>query len=294
MLENFQLTAIVKLRTESRLLRIPLHQSLQGELSSLWHEQYNAFVDGTYEIDYEAGYKPEKHELFVLGDYEPPDWLGNENSRSIASLDSINNFPHLLYMIKSVVAFAQNEQGEELMLFQRFSPSKVIKPGRFLLLQHGTYISPEEPGLTLDEKLSAVYQPARRKLLFHNFRNANSFLPIFDFFQEATESEIREVLSHSLFAPQDSDAIASDANQWFRTRFAMLRDSGILEKYSANEIRDSSSGYDVEVQVQNGQIIFPADRSAARKLLQFLNEERFRGAITDTLYETNSKRKAEP
>lgn len=293
MLENFQLAAIVKEGTGCRLLSIPMLQSLQHELGSLWQEQYNAFVGAIHEIDYVAGYTPEPHERFVLGDYEPPDWLADENSRSVASLDSITDFPQALHSIRSIVAFVQDEHGEETVLFQRFSPSKVIKPGRFLLLQHGTYRSTANPGLTLDGKLSAVYQPAKRKLLFHNFRNVNAFLPLFDIYREATENEIKEVLSHTLLAPQDADALATDSNQWFRTRFAMLKDSPILEQYSANQIKASSSGYDVEVQVENNQIIFPADRSAARKLLQFLNEERFRGAITNTLYETNSKRKAE-
>lgn len=293
MFENLQLAALVKQGTRSRLLRIPLHQSLQHELGSLWQEQHDGFVVAIHEINYVAGYTPESHERFVLGGYEPPDWLVDENSRSVASLDSVTDFPQALHSTKSIVAFAQDEHGEETVLFQRFSPSKVIKPGSFLLLQHGTYIGTANPGLTLDGKLSAVYQPAKRKLLFHNFRNVNAFLPLFDIYREATENEIKEVLSHSLFAPQDPDALAKDPNQWFRTRFAMLKDSSILEQYSANEIRDSSNGYDVEVQVENDQIIFPADRSAARKLLQFLNEERFRGPITDTLYETNSKRKAE-
>ena len=39
------------------------------------------------------------------------------------------------------------------------------------------------------------------------------------------------------------------------------------------------------------KIVFPTDKSESKKLLQFFNEER--GAITDTLYETNSKRKAD-
>ena len=51
--------------------------------------------------------------------------------------------------------------------------------------------------------------------------------------------------------------------------------------------------YDVSITVRKGKIVFPADKSAARKLLQFLVEERFRGAMTETLYETNSKRKAD-
>ena len=44
---------------------------------------------------------------------------------------------------------------------------------------------------------------------------------------------------------------------------------------------------------RNGKIVFPSDKSAVKKILQFLNEELFRGAITETLYETNSKRQAD-
>ena len=70
----------------------------------------------------------------------------------------------------------------------------------------------------------------------------------------------------------------------------MLKDSGVLDKFSAKEIKSRSKGYDVSITIQKGKIGFPADKSASKKLLQFLNEELFRGAITETLYETNSKR----
>jgi len=131
------------------------------------------------------------------------------------------------------------------------------------------------------------------KLLFHNFRSVNTFLPLADFYEEASEQQIKEVLGHRLLAPEDADALATDSNQWFRKRFAMLRDSGILDTYSARQIEARSKGYDVEIKVSKGRIVFPADRPAAKKLLQFLNEELFRGAITETLYETNSKREAD-
>jgi hypothetical protein len=73
----------------------------------------------------------------------------------------------------------------------------------------------------------------------------------------------------------------------------MLRDSGVLEEFSAKQIQARSKGYDVKIHVSKGKIVFPVDRPAAKKLLQFLNEELFRGAITETLYETNSKREAD-
>ncbi|MDT8320788.1 MAG: hypothetical protein RQ826_09725 [Xanthomonadales bacterium] len=293
MLENFQLVAIIREGGETRILRIPMHQALQDTLAQTWQEQYEAFVHEIHAIDFNAGYTPEAHERFCLQGYELPDWLAEENSQSVADMDEISSDDGLLDVTKGIVAFVRDDTGQELMLFQNFSRSHVIRPGRFLFLRNNTYETAERPGLTLDMKLSAVYLPADGKLLFHSFRTVNTFLPLAEFYEEASEQEIREVLRHNLLAPEDEDALASGANQWFRKRFAMLRDSGVLDRYSARQIQQRSHGYDVDIRTSQGKIVFPTEISAAKKLLQFLNEEIFRGAITETLYETNSKREAD-
>jgi len=293
MLDNFQLAAIVKQGGQIRLLRVPLLQGLQHTLAETWETQYDAFVDNVQEIDFNAGYQPEQHERFCLQDYDLPEWLADETSQSIADLDPINNNEALIDSIKGIVALARDEDGNELILFQNFSRSHVIHPGRFLFLQNNTYETTERPGLTLDGKLSAVYLSADGKLLFHSFRTVNTFLPLAEFYEEASEHEIREVLEHDLLAAEDVDALATNSNQWLRKRFAMLRDSGVLDQYTARQIQQRSHGYDVDIHTSRGKIVFPADKSAAKKLLQFLNEELFRGPITETLYETNSKREAD-
>ena len=293
MFENFHLGAINKQGSQTRLLRIPLHRSLQNSLAEDWQSQYEAFVDQIDEINFNVGYQPEEHERFCLSDYQLPEWIAKESSQTIANLDTINGNEALLDSIKGTVAFALNDQGEELVLFQNFTPSQVIRPSKFLFLEAGTYKSTKRPGLTLGEKLSAIYQPAERKLLFHKFRIVNTFLPLSDFYKEASEQEIREVLEHERLAAEDPDTLAIGANQWYRTRFAMLKDSGVLDQFSAREIKSRSKGYDVSIRISNGKIVFPSDKPSAKKLLQFLNEELFRGAITKTLYETNSKRQAD-
>jgi hypothetical protein len=293
MLENFQLAAIVRRAGQTRPLRIPLHQALQDELAESWTTQYEAFVGNIDEIDFNPGYTPEADERFCLNNYQLPDWLNDEDSQSAGDLDAITDDDALLDATKGLAAFARDDDGTEIILFQNFSRSRVIRPGHFLFLQNNTYETTERPGLTLDNKLSAVYLQAGQKLLFHSFRTVNTFLPLADFYEEASEEEIREILDHKLLAAEDADALAVDSNQWFRKRFAMLRDSGVLDKYSAKQIQARSKGYDVEVHVSKGAIVFPAEKVAAKKLLQFLNEELFRGAITATLYETNSKREAD-
>ncbi len=292
MLENFQLTAIVKQHDDMRLLRIPLHQDLQQTLAGTWQSQLDAFMEDVQEINFNAGYLPEEHERFRLKDFELPEWIANETSQSADDLDPITAHEALVDSIKGIAAFARDD-GAEVVLFQNFSRSHVIKPGRSLFLRGDTYETTERPGLTLEGKLSAVYLRADSKLLFHNFRTVNTFLPLADFYEEASEEQIRKVLGHKLLAPEDADALATGANQWFRKRFALLSDSSVLSEYSAKQIQARSKGYDVEVHVSKGKIVFPAARGPAKKLLQFLNEELFRGAITETLYETNSKREAD-
>lgn len=293
MLNNFHLAAIVKQDGGIRLLHLPLHQELQQTLSDTWSHQYVAFMNGKTEVDFNAGYQPEEHEQFSLANFELPGLLLGQNSQTIETLDAVTDNDALLSSSKGIVGFARDEIGAEIILFQNFSRSHVIQPGRFLFLNNDTYETTSRPALALDSKLSAAYFPATQKLLFHNFRTVNTFLPLADYYKEASEHEIKEVLNHESLAPEDADVLATDANQWFRKRFAMLRDSGVLNEYSPKQIQVRSKGYDVEIHISKGKIVFPADKPAAKKLLQFLNEELFRGAITDKLFETNSKREAD-
>lgn len=294
MLRNFQLAAITKKSSLIRLFRIPIRQQLQITLAENWQRQYTTFAQNIQEINFNACYFPENHERFCLSNYELPNWLRYENSQTISNIDAISDNENFVDSIKAIVGFARNEQDEELILFQNFSLSHVIRPGHSLFLQNNIYETAHRPGLTLEGKLSALYCTGERKLLFRNFRTVNTFLPLADYYEEASEQQIREVLNHRMFAAENPDALAVNASQWFSKRFALLRDSGILDQYSTRDICDRSQGYDINIQLEGDRIVFPADKSAAKRLLQYLNEEIYRGAITETLYETNSKREADP
>ena len=290
MLKNFQLAAIVRESSNTRLLHIPLHQELQSTLAEIWQEQYNAFMADAEEVMFDPGFQHEENERPYLPNYEPPKWLAEAINRPAHLLDDIPKDDAWLDDAKGIAAFAR-EKGKDVILLQNFNRSHVIQPGRFLFLEKNTYVTAQRPGLTLDSKLSAVYKPDEQKLLFRKFRAVNAFLPLADYYPEASDQQIRDILSHKLLAPEDVDALVRNANQWSRKRFAMLRNSDVLT-YPAGMIKERSVGYDIDIRVSNEKIVFPAEKKAAKKLLQFLNEELFRGAITNQLYETNSKRKA--
>ena len=294
MLRNFHLAALTKQHDQQGLFHIPLHQALQDSLARTWEQQLAVFTDSIEEVTFNASYKPENHERFRLSDFDLPEPLRSIKSVNVQNQSAISEHEETMDSIRAIVAFCRNNAGQELVLFQNFSRSHVIAPGRFLLLlQNNTYQTADRPGIQLNNRLSAVYNATEKKLLFHNFRIANTFLPLAEFYEEATEETIRQILGHKLLAPEDVEALAIDASQWFRKRFAMLKDSGVLNRYSSQQIKNRSKGYDVEIKLHEGRIVFPAEKGKAKRLLQFLNEEIYRGAITDTLYETNSKREAD-
>ncbi|MBL0323180.1 MAG: DUF4868 domain-containing protein [Ignavibacteria bacterium] len=293
MLNNFQLAVIVKQGADLQIQRIPMHQALQQSLAVTWQEQLEDFLDETEEIEFTAGYQPEQHERFVVTNFVPPEWLSGETSATIGDLDPISQDETLSTSIKCIAGFAQDERDNQVVLFQNFSRSHVIRPGTFLFLREGTYETLDRSGLTLDTKLAAVYYQVDGKFLFRNYRSTNMFMPLEAFYAEASAQQIREILAHEKLAPLNVEAMAADTNQWFRKRFAMLRDSGVLDQFTVNEIMARSAGYDVGIHIDDGKIVFPDDRASAKKLLQFLNEELFKGPITETLFETNSKREAD-
>jgi hypothetical protein len=291
MLHDFQLTAIISKGTSSQLRRIPLVQQLQTTLAKNWKAQFDAFTKDVTEIEFDAAYKPDDDERFVIRDFTLPNWIAGLSSSSVDDLETINNDEETLREIKSIVAFTRIGK-KNTVLFQNFVRSRVIQPGRFLWLEKDTYQTADQPGFALDARLSAVYEPDERKLLFSMFRTVNSFLPLMDVYAEASEQEIRDVLAHEKLAPANVPAMATESNQWFRKHFALLGNSRVLDDFSPQQIKAHAKGYRVQIQVEDGKIVFPENKKEARKLLQFLTEELFKGAITDTLYETNSKRVA--
>ena len=50
-----------------------------------------------------------------------------------------------------------------------------------------------------------------------------------------------------------------------------------FDKVYVKQIQSRSKGYDISIQILKGKIVFPSDKLSAKKLLQFLNEELYRG-----------------
>ena len=290
MINNFHLAGIINEKGESELQRFSLRGSAQDTLTGEWWEQYKTFITKE-EKDFKTGYTLDAGECFRIRSYKLRGWLAGKNSENIEEIKVavINNIP--ASSIKGIVAFARDDENNELMLFQNFIEGQILRPGSILRLEGNAHGIIKDKTLRLNNKLTAVYSCKDGKLLFDSFHYAKTFLPLSDYYYEASDGDIRNLLSHNLFICEDEQQILKNANQYMRRRFAILKDSEILDHLSAEYVQGKAAEHELPfpIQVRDGKIVFPTGKDEAKRLLQFLNQEIFRGPLTDELYETNSK-----
>ena len=174
MLKKFQLGAIIKPKNQWGLRVFSFYDdSLQRTFADEWGRQYKAF-DEKEKIEFRASYKPDEDQCFI-SPYKLRDPLAGENSGSTRNIEPINLNRIPASSIKGIVAFAQDDKNNELMLFQNFSKRQIIQQKASLLWQGDTFEGIEGKILGFDDKLRAIYLPNEGKLLFDNLHLAKRF-----------------------------------------------------------------------------------------------------------------------
>ena len=306
MLENFRLMVIVDQGNEWELQEILPYESLYENLVAKWEEQYKTFTGRTTEIDFEKAdpdYKTRDDQALKLCPFvDLPPCLADKDSENIINTARFRIDEISPDSIKGVVAFARKDESE-LMLFQHFNPGQIIQPGGLIRgIRTGeprdAYTSVEDRTFRLGNKLTAVYSSKDKKLLFDSFYNARKSIPsLAELHEDLSKQAIDDhVLSHSLFECEDEDKakVLENTTRTMRTAFTILKNSGILDLVSAKDIRkeaDKDPEKNVNIQLKGDKIVFPTEKDDITKLLDFLNENMFRGTFSDTLFMSSSKTK---
>jgi hypothetical protein len=280
---------------ETEVKRIRTSQQLQTELADFFNGQAEKFLHPDLErIHFEGTYQVDDSEVFVIEDFKIAE-IFKTASLYPSQYESIvldkTNPP----TIKAIFAASHDYTSDSATIyFQSFRKTQLILKG-FTLSFHSknTFRKMKDAGLTLDEKLAAVFQDGQ--LLFRSYFVVNSFLDVQEYFKEATDEEIVQVVNHPILLAEDEEQLTSISDSWMRRRFAALQASGILDQITPRKTANKARKYDVEIVVtkkKNGKdaIVFPYDKKKAKKLLTFLNEGFYQGELTDRLYQTNSQR----
>ncbi len=276
----------------ARIVRFPLTAELQTEVEAVFAAQLAAFEAGIVEtVVFDGRYIPDEGELLVIPDFPDVDGLRDAAANPL-NVEVFDPTQHSLDSVKALFTSYGNG-GAERVLIQCFERRRLIaNKGVAMFFSGDTFRKMSDAGLTLDTKLLAVLEGASLK--FQSFHFLRRVFDLTEHYNEATNEEVTAFATHAKMSVEDLPGFLASASQLVRKKIALIRQSGVLENFTSQQIVASAQAFNVQIAMNaDGRIVLPTNKTDLRRLLRFLDEDYYESALSQTRYVSNSKRVAD-
>jgi Domain of unknown function (DUF4868) len=290
--DNINLFALVD-DEQTPIRRIPLTADLGAQLAQFFVNQQNNFLDNKQPIEFSGSYNVDSGEIFTLTDYPLSETIGSALSNPlICQILNLNNEKH---RIKALFTGIWSDTNKTVN-FQVFDSGKLLSKGWTLISSGNTYKKLEEPGLVLQDKLTAHY--ANGVLYFSSYHNAKRFLDLSAYYREATDTELNAFVATELFAFEDESSFKGNADSIIRKKVALLQKNQVLKDLSVTDIQNVVNSFNQDLPVEHhinitvnamGKLVVPQDKKQLKELIRFLDEDYVTAPLTKRKCLTNSK-----
>ncbi|MEK0361604.1 Kiwa anti-phage protein KwaB-like domain-containing protein [Pseudomonas sp. CBC3] len=275
-----------------QIKRIGVNQPLQTELVQIFESQRILFERGVdVEVAFNGDWKPDSNEVLTLDDIAESKMMIdaiNANATSFPSL-VISNF--LNEPIKALFT-GITTGGTTKVLLQKFSARQALSLSQLPIIKMQTgniFVKSTDDIFTIDTKLVAIIEDNKTK--FKSFHNARMVFDLADFYREATDDDLTEMAQHGSIEIADLSNFISQADSQVRKMAHTIKNSGILDSYSVNDISTAAASFpNLPVVINNGKIKLPSHKKELKEVLHFLLEDIYKGPLSGSDYLTNSKR----
>ena len=282
---------------ENPIRRIPLTDPLSTELAQLFAEQKTALLAEKQTIAFTGSYNVDEGEIFTIIDYPLPPFIGqaigNPLNCKMLNLNIENS------RIKALFSGGWNA-ANKIVNFQVFDTGKLLS-NRWTLIglpihAGDTYKRLEEPGLILQDKLTAHYHNGT--LYFSSYHNTKRILDLADYYREATDTDLDAFTATELFAFEDEAGFKDQADSIIRKKIALLQKNHVLQNITVSDIQAVAKNFNAElpeehrinITVNNdGKLVIPGDKKKLKELIRFLDEDYVTAPLTKRKCLTNSK-----
>lgn len=279
-------------RVDGRLVarRVSLAAPVQQQVESIFDEQERKFRRGVAEeISFSGGWKPDDDQVLTIPIIQEAVIFHQAIAANAVSIRLIDTARFDDANIKALFT-GVNENGAPKVLVQRFTVGQVLGKKYSLFLSGNAFTRLQSPAFTLGTSLACIIEADVIK--FKSLHNLRSIIDVAEIYREATDAEVRDFAGHNTLDVANVDAFVETSDQTIRKLIHSITDTGVLDDYPAETIRDAAQGTGLNVDVRNGKIVIPAERSEIKALLQFLNESRYAGPLSGMAYVANSRRRA--
>lgn len=286
---------ILLTKDENRpFLRLDLNQQAGSSARELFLTAATAFNRSIEEpVAFDPGYKLNDDECFEIRDF-PIDEDLLSFCRQPLTADRVQAADFDALPIHGIVGYDFSNRQRKLY-FQNFDTRKILVPGRrFALLpmaDPSTFQELTQPVLLLDTHISAVWDDGL--LRFKSFHLAKQLFDLSAYFTEATDEQIEAFASHNRLQCANTARFKGVCNTWSRTKIALILRGGILDRATGDSIRAAAAEVEYALQMDGDRIVLPEEKRELRALLQFLDEDIYRGPISQRRLLSSGKRQLE-
>ena len=278
---------------DAPIRRIPLTAALNTELAQLFAEQQTALLGDKRAIAFTGSYNVDEGEIFTIADYPLPPAIGQAISNPLTCqvLDLNTETQRIKALFSGTWTAAT-----KTVNFQVFDAGKLLKRGYTLIGSGNTYKKLEEPGLMLQDKLTAHHQNGT--LHFSSYHNTKRFLSLADYYREATDTDLDAFAASDLFAFEDQAGFKEQADSIIRKKIALLQKNEVLKDINVTDIQTVANNFNAELPEEHhinitvnddGKLVIPEDKKALKELIRFLDEDYVTAPLTKRKCLTNSK-----
>lgn len=293
---NCALFAILQKEGKGILIRrISGDEDTQSTINDLFSSVSEKYITDFSPIDFDGKYTPQDDdkEYLVIRKFILPE----EIKRAIRNPLGVEIYKETEGILPGIKAlFLGNyivNNGSEVfdIAFQKFRHDQYITQRRFnLLLSGDTFVREKRNGISIGETIDALY--TNTDLAFRSYYYARQIFNLSDYYRIASNKDIETFTSSELIHCDNIREYMSKVDTWERKKIASILDSGLLGKYNVKQIQKKANDVGLSIKVTKNQIVFPLDKRQRKILLGFLDEEVYRGVFTNSVYQTNSKKKA--
>lgn len=270
---------------EKPVRRIPLSGGLQSEITAFLAAQKKSFYTKEHKVDFSGSYNADEGEVFRIKDFPLDEKISTaiQNPLGLEILD-------LRHEKSSIVALFTGKwsSGSNFVGFQAFDSRRILSKGFTILNSGDVFTRLEDPGLTLADKLTALFEG--NEFLFYSYHNTRHFVDLSKYYKEATDTDLEKFASDKSLRVADRAEFIKNADSLVRKKIALLQRNKVLRKVTVPEIITAAKEFDLDIETENGnKIVIPADTRQLKNILRFLDEDYFTTVLTRRKCLTNSK-----
>ena len=274
------------LMSDNTVKYISLQENLVDEIMNIFINGGTQLKpEGIEEDEFDGNIISRNGENIVYVNYALPEDFARipDNQADMSEYNIVEDMP------KSIFYYNEGK-----FYFQAFNKKNLLQRKMVLQFEHGNvFAKMNNNAFIVEDKVHAIFENG--KLYFHSYSIANQIFSLIDFVTEATNTEI-ESFGDIDGINASTENIKHIANIKTRRLIKLLSNTDNIATFMRKTSRTRNSllrKYGVNAQINdNNELVLPTNNVVElNRTLEFLNEDIFRGVITDSLYRSNSKKR---